>query len=144
MGQATNYIGGMLLIIAAFFVFATMFYTASDSGGWSDTQTFSSFNRTYEYGAYFDNQSKEFRNTIENTRVNSGQDWDILEILRGIAQGMSLAMVGLMSVIDIGTAILNDMGFVVGIPLFFLGLAVVWLIFKIGSAIIKGVGSSDI
>lgn len=131
-----------LLILGLFFVGLSIFNTAVNVGGWasSNPQNFSTFNKTSQYASLMENQTNNMQTALQQQGTQSNNALGAAALVNVFLQGGSLAVVGLISMIDIGTAILNDVGTVLGpAGVFFVALAVVAISFKFLAQLIEAI-----
>jgi len=137
MGAIVNLFVAICFSLAILFSFSSLFTDAcaARADHCAGTETFSSFNKTAQMGSYMQNTTDTMRNNLANDAIQNNNQLSLNTLANVIGQSVGLAATGLFSIVDISFSIIYDLGGVIGIPGFFLGLLGAIILIKVGSAI---------
>lgn len=139
MGNLSQMFAAFIFIIAMMAVFALLYHDSGAQTLFPNSALPDSFNKTDQYGQYMSNQSNNFQNQIQSQGANPNP----LLVGTLILSAGSTAAISMVSIGVIGMALVNDFGVLLMIPLFFTGLLITWMTYKIGAQIIRAIRLGD-
>jgi hypothetical protein len=126
---AINQIVVACIGIMCIFFFAASAFTDANRINSGNTMDFVSLNKTQAYGSYMQNQTTAIKQKIQSSQAQ-GAGIDVGTALWTALNAAALAASGFFAFFDIALAFVSDAGGYLQIPLFFISMALVYLIFK--------------
>lgn len=133
-----SYVAAVALILCVFFAGASLFSDASNAGGYANQPGFQTFNKTNQYGSLFTNQTNDMVTSLRQQQAaGENNALSSVTLINVFIQGGSLAATGLFAMFDIGATIISDFGVTLGIPGFFVAMAIMLLFFKAATWVMR-------
>jgi len=140
MGSIATYTITVLLALGVLFMSAMLLSDAVASGGQTGYQSFASMNATNQYASNLNNQSEEMQAKLKGVTSSGG----VLEQINYALQSGILVVSSVLGLFPIGLAIVFDIGGVLGIPSFLVGLGAIGLTLVLVFQMVKGLRLGDI
>jgi len=144
MAQMMRFVTGMIGIMCLFFFAFTFFNDANLATGDIYENEFSSFDKIQEYGSYLQNQTDDMQEKITTSTTSPTDANTAAQMLNLITQGASISITGLIGFIDVGISLLYDSMGYLGIPAFYVTMAIVMLVFGLLAAIYHAIRGGEL